>query len=240
MEQRTFQIDGEWSIIYYPEQPSGFSVLIIGDRGHFVEQYSSFWLQHPGRLRILEYLKGHGYTLFSSNFYGINWGNKKSVELAMKLYLNFIKSEISNHKIHILAEGTGALVAYRLLKEMDSQVRSLVLVNPCLSLKLKLEEEKENKFFYRKILCEIAQAFEIQDTQSEKWIMESEGIPSLGETPIKIIHVLGLQKDQSSHYRELQKHNQATNIQLTYLLPEKLYKMPYVIHSFFKENEVSL
>ena len=94
MEQRTFQIDGQWSIIHYPEQPSGFSVLIIGDRGHFVEQGSSFWLQHPGRLRILEHLKGHGYTLFSSNFYGANWGNSKSVDLSMKLYLNFMKSEI--------------------------------------------------------------------------------------------------------------------------------------------------
>ena len=240
MEQRTFQIDGQWSIIYYPEQPSGFSVLIIGDRGHFVEQDSSFWLQHPGRLRILEYLKGHGYTLFSSNFYGANWGNKKSVDLSMKLYLNFMKSEISNDKIHILAEGTGALVAFQLVKELGSLIRSMVLINPCLSLKLQLEKEKENKFFYKKLLHEIAAAYEMDATVSEKYILDTEAIPLIKETPLTIIHLLGLQKDQSPLYRRLQKHNKQTDIQLTYLLPEKLYKMPFVIHSFFKANEQRL
>lgn len=240
MEQRTFQIDGQWSIIYYPEQPSGFSVLIIGDRGHFVEQDSSFWLQHPGRLRILEYLKGHGYTLFSSNFYGANWGNVKSVELAMKLYLNFMKSEISNDKIHILAEGTGALVAFQLVQELGSLIRSVVLINPCLSLKLRLEKEKENKFFYKKMLHEVAVAYEMDATESETFIMKTEKIPQLRETPLKIIHLLGIQKDQSPLYRQLQKQNEQTDIQLTYLLPEKLYKLPFVIHSFYKANERSL
>lgn len=240
MEQRTFQIDGQWSIIYYPEQPSGFSVLIIGDRGHFVEQDSSFWLQHPGRLRILEYLKGHGYTLFSSNFYGANWGNVKSVELAMKLYLNFMKSEISNDKIHILAEGTGALVAFQLVQELGSLIRSVVLINPCLSLKLRLEKEKENKFFYKKMLHEVAVAYEMDATESETFIMNTEKIPQLRETPLKIIHLLGIQKDQSPLYRQLQKQNEQTDIQLTYLLPEKLYKLPFVIHSFYKANERSL
>jgi hypothetical protein len=240
MEQRTFQIDGQWSIIYYPEQPSGFSVLIIGDRGHFVEQDSSFWLQHPGRLRILEYLKGYGYTLFSSNFYGANWGNVKSVELAMKLYLNFMKSEISNDKIHILAEGTGALVAFQLVQELGSLIRSVVLINPCLSLKLRLEKEKENKFFYKKMLHEVAAAYEMDATESETFIMKTEKIPQLRETPLKIIHLLGIQKDQSPLYRQLQKQNEQTDIQLTYLLPEKLYKLPFVIHSFYKANERSL
>ena len=240
MEQRTFQIDGQWNMIYYPERPSGFSVLIIGDRGHFVEQDSSFWLQHPGRLRILEYLKGHGYTLFSSNFYGANWGNVKSVELARKLYLHFMKSEISNDKIHILAEGTGALVAFQLVQEMSSHIRSVVLINPCLSLKLRLEKEKENKLFYKKMLHEVAEAYEMDVTESEPFIMEKEEIPQLKDIPVKIIHLLGLQKDQSSLYRQLQRKNKQTDIELVYLLSEKLYKLPFVIHSFYKKNERSL
>lgn len=237
MEQRTFQIDGQWNIVHYPEQPSGFSVLIIGDRGHFVEQGSSFWLQHPGRLRILEHLKANGYTLFSSNLYGANWGNSKSVELAMKLYLNFMKSEICNDKIHILAEGTGALVAFQLMQELGALIRSVVLINPCLSLKLRLEKEKENKFFLKKMLHEVAAAYEIDPSESELFIMEKEEIPQLRETPVKIIHLLSLHKDQSPLYKQLQKQNKQTDIQLAYLLSEKLYKMPLIIHSFYKINE---
>lgn len=237
MEQRTFQIDGQWNIIHYPEQPSGFSVLIIGDRGHFVEKGSSFWLQHPGRLRILEHLKGHGYTLFSSNFYGANWGNSKSVDLAMKLYLNFMKSEISNDKIHILAEGTGALIAFQLMRELSGLIRSVVFINPCLSLKLKLEKEKENKFFYKRMLHEVAIAYDIDVIDSELFIMKKQEIPQLNQTPIKIIHLLSLHQDQSSLYKQLQKQNQQTDIQLAYLLPEKLYKVPYLIQTFYKSNE---
>ena len=240
MEQRTFLIDGQWSITYYPEQPSGFSVLIIGDRGHFVEQDTSFWLQHPGRLRILEFLKGQGYTLFSSNFYGANWGSMKSVELAMKLYHNFMKSEISNEKIHILAEGTGALVAFQLMQKFGPKIRSAVLINPCISLKLQLKKEKENKFFYKKVLQEVAEAYEMNAVETEPFIMKTESIPRLGKTSVKIIHVLGLQKDQSLFYRQLQKLNKQTEIQLVYLLPEKLYKMPFIIHSFFKAHEQCL
>ncbi len=237
MEQRTFQIDGQWNIIHYPEQPSGFSVLIIGDRGHFVEQGSSFWLQHPGRLRILEHLKGHGYTLLSSNFYGANWGNSKSVDLAMKLYLNFMKSEICNDKIHILAEGTGALIAFQLIRELGPQIRSVVFINPCLSLKLRLEKEKENKFFYKKMLREVAEAYEIDLNESEPFIMKTEEMPELKETPVKIIHLLSLHKDQSPLYKLLQKQNKLADVQLSYLLSEKLYKLPYIIQSFYKTNE---
>lgn len=93
MEQRTFQIDDQWNIIYYPERPSGFSVMVIGDRSHFVEKDSSFWLQHPGRLQILEYLKEYGYTLFSSNFHGANWGSPKALDLSLNLYILFMKKK---------------------------------------------------------------------------------------------------------------------------------------------------
>ncbi|MFJ8257248.1 hydrolase [Peribacillus asahii] len=239
MEQRTFQIDDQWCMIHYAEQPSGFAVLIIGDRGHFVEQGSSFWLQHPGRLRILEHLKGYGYTLFSSNFYGANWGSIKSVELATKLYDKFMKSEIANDKIHILAEGTGALVAFELMKKLGSKIRSVVLKNPCLSLKWQLEKEKENKLFYKKVLYEVAEAFEIDYTESESFINNSEAMPSLTDTPVQIIHVLNsFQKGQAALYRRLQRYNK--NVQLAYLLPEKRYKIPYIINKFYKEHETYL
>ena len=82
---------------------------------------------------------------------------RSQLTLAMKLYLNFMKSEICNDKIHILAEGTGALIAFQLVRELGSHIRSVVFINPCLSLKLTLEKEKENKFFYKKMLREVAE-----------------------------------------------------------------------------------
>ncbi|WP_110929080.1 lipase family protein [Bacillus massiliglaciei] len=241
MEQRTFQIDEQWSAIYYPEQPSGFSVMVIGDRGHFVGKDTSFWLQNPGRLRIIEHLKGYGYTLFTSN-YGANWGSPKAVELAEKLYIYFMKNEISNQRFHILAEGTGALTALKLAEELGDQVRSIVFVNPCLSLKEQLNKEKNNKFFYEKWLEEVALEYGMESKECEKFIIESKKMPDIPkEIPVKIIHILGsLRDNQSSFYRKLQQKLGSSSLHLSYLLPEKRYKIPYLINKFFKEHEKPL
>ncbi|MFJ7745714.1 hydrolase [Peribacillus sp. NPDC097295] len=240
MEQRTFQIEDQWNIVYYPEQPSGFSVLVIGDRSSFVDKDSSFWLQHPGRLRILEYLKQSGYTLFSSNFYGANWGSSKALALSLNLYMLFMKNEIVNRKIHVLAEGTGALLALKLMKEMGSQIRSVVLIDPILSLKVQLEKEKENKFFYKKWLSEAAAAHELDPTEMEKEIIDSHEQAFPENIPVKVILVFGsFRKEQASFYRRIQRTRRA-HLHLTYLLAEKRYKIPYQIQKFFKENEESL
>lgn len=240
MEQRTFQIEDQWNIVYYPEQPSGFSVLVIGDRSSFVDKDSSFWLQHPGRVRILEYLKQSGYTLFSSNFYGANWGSSKALALSMNLYILFMKNEIVNRKIHVLAEGTGALLALKLMKELGSQIRSVVLIDPILSLKVQLEKEKDNKFFYKKWLSEVAAAHELDPTEMEKEILDSDEQVFAENIPVKVILVFGsFRKEQASFYRRIQRTRKA-NLHLTYLLAEKRYKIPYQIQKFFHENEESL
>lgn len=240
MEQRTFQIEDQWNIVYYPEQPSGFSVLVIGDRSSFVDKDSSFWLQHPGRVRILEYLKQSGYTLFSSNFYGANWGSPKALALSMNLYILFMKNEIVNRKIHVLAEGTGALLALKLMKELGSQIRSVVLIDPVLSLKVQLEKEKDNKFFYKKWLSEVAAAHELDLTEMEKEILDSDEQVFAENIPVKVILVFGsFRKEQASFYRRIQRTRKA-NLHLSYLLAEKRYKIPYQIQKFFNENEESL
>ena len=240
MEQRTFQIEDQWNIVYYPEQPSGFSVLVIGDRSSFVDKDSSFWLQHPGRVRILEYLKQSGYTLFSSNFYGANWGSPKALALSMNLYILFMKNEIVNRKIHVLAEGTGALLALKLMKELGSQIRSVVLIDPVLSLKVQLEKEKDNKFFYKKWLSEVAAAHELDLTEMEKEILDSDEQLFAENIPVKVRLVFGsLRKEQASFERRIQRTRKA-NLHLSYLLAEKRYKIPYQIQKFFNENEESL
>ncbi|MEY9865880.1 pimeloyl-ACP methyl ester carboxylesterase [Peribacillus sp. B2I2] len=240
MEQRIFQIDDQWNIIYYPERPSGFSVMVIGDRSHFVEKDSSFWLQHPGRLRILEYLKEYGYTLFSSNFHGANWGSPKAMDLSLNLYILFMKKEIVNQRFHILAEGTGALLALKLMNELGNKIRSVVLIDPVFSLKAQLEKEKENKFFYKKWLSEVAAAYELDPAECEQHILDTDDTVIAEKIPMKVIQVFGsMRKEQASLYREIQLARKA-DLQLTYLLPEKRYKIPYQIQKFFNENEESL
>ena len=237
MEQRTFQINDQWNIIHYPKRPSGFAVMIIGDGSHFVEKDSTFWIQHPGRSAILAYLKEKGYTLFSSNFYGANWGSPKAVELALNLYILFLKKEIVNRSIHILAEGSGALLALRIMKEIGPRIRSVVLIDPVLSLKAKLQKEKENKFFYKKWLAEVSHAYEKDPKDCEQEILEEEDVSFPEGIPVKVIQVFGsMRKEQASINREIQLYRE-TDLQLTYLLPEKRYKIPYQIHRFFSEYE---
>ena len=109
MEIRNFQLDTEWNVIHYPERPKGFGILIIGDERNFVDSNTSFWLQNEGKTKLLQSLLDAGYTVFYSNLYGKNWGSEKAVRLSKRLYQHMIRSEILNGKIHILAEGMGAL-----------------------------------------------------------------------------------------------------------------------------------
>lgn len=240
MEQRTFQFDGQWNIVYYPVQPSGFGVLIIGDRTHFVEDNTSYWLQHPGRKQILDHLKSAGYVLFSSNLYGANWGSAKSADLAAKLYHMMMKSEILNQNVHILAEGSGALTALSLMEKMGDHIRSAVFINPTLFLKQKMDKEKENVFFYKKWLHEAAEANEMTPKEYEALISSKDNIPQLSNVPLKIIQVLE-RTDEKLHklYRELQ-NREGKEVDITYLLPEKRYKIASQIQRFFKRYEGSL
>ncbi|MBA9025199.1 MULTISPECIES: hypothetical protein [Bacillaceae] len=237
MDQRTFQMDGQWSIVYYPFRPSGFSILLIGDSGHFVCEGDSYWLQHPSRRGILNHLKDSGYTLFSSHLYGANWGSKKAVELAEKLYFMMMKSEILNDKIHILAEGAGSLVALKLLELMDDKIRSVVLIDPWLSIKSPLLKERENKLYFKKWLREVAFAYDRSVNEIEEYIESMPDHPIPSHTPLKIIRVLGNNDTaQTNHYKQLNEQKRK-NLEMIYLLPEKRYKIPYQIQQFFKKNE---
>ncbi|HWO75048.1 MAG TPA: hydrolase [Bacillus sp. (in: firmicutes)] len=155
VKQRFFQLDTEWNVIHYPEKPNGFGVLIFGGEGHFVEEKNSFWLQHMGRNIWLKALLEAGYTVFYSNLYGNHWGSEKAGELAESLYHYVIRHEILNERIHIIAEGMGALLIPELVKNLEGNIRTVSLINPYFSLKEKMDEEKEQLFFYKKFLHEV-------------------------------------------------------------------------------------
>lgn len=245
METRNFQLDAEWNIIHYPEQPQGFGILIIGDEKHFVDRNTSFWLQNEGKNLQVQSLLQEGYTVFYSNLYGKNWGSKKAVKLAKRLYEYVIRAEIMNNKIHIIAEGMGALVALKLLHDMDGNVRSIVLINPILSLQHHLELEKDRKFFYKKLIKELANAYELE---GEQLIIQLENVNDPTNfnypVPIKIIQVLAdsrayKQSDLLNQLSEKWK-SEETPISICYVVREKRQQIMNQIIRFIKSQEECL
>lgn len=230
---RSFQYDVQWNIIYYPTKPSGFSVFIIGDHHHYVQKQDSYWLNHPSRFQLLKQLRKSGYTCFSSNLYGEHWGNDKAVQFAKDLYHIVMKAETLNEKIHLFAEGKGALVALKLLPLLQGCIRSVVLLNPCLSLKEKWALEKNHKIYFKPFLKEITKAFGDQAEQLED-------IHISINVPIKVIHVMGNDpKKQFLLYQDLRKRNSAET-EIVYLLPEKRYKVTSEAVLFLKQYETVL
>ncbi|MGG3469812.1 hydrolase [Neobacillus pocheonensis] len=240
MDSRNFQMDAQWNIIYYPDKPTGFGVLIIGDERHFVDDSKSFWTQNEGKSAIIDQMKEKGYTLFSSNLYGRNWGSGSAVELAERLYHYVIRSEILNNKIHILAEGMGALVAVKLMEKMKGCIRSVILLNPILSLKHHLEQEKEHKFFYKKLIKELVTAHQMEQTLLESTIFSMDDQINLEYGyPVKIIHVLagGKSYNQSKLYQKIISNPE---INPTFMLPEKKQQLGNIIIRFFTSHETVL
>ncbi|MCD8510195.1 MAG: hypothetical protein LRY73_10205 [Bacillus sp. (in: Bacteria)] len=150
ISMRTTTIEEEQCLIHLPEKPNGFAILLLGDRNQFVTNTSSSWLDITPRNKFLQALLQAGYTVFYCNLSGPHWGNDRVFQVVERLVNYVLKTEILNEKIHLFAEGMGTLLAFRMLLHPYIQVRSLVLFNPCIDLEGQMEEEKNNKFFYKK------------------------------------------------------------------------------------------
>lgn len=241
MENRNFQLDKEWNIIHYPEKPAGFGIFIIGDERHFVDERNSFWLQNEGKLAIIHKLKEEGYTVFSSNLYGRNWGSEKAVEIAQRLYHYVMRTEILNGKIHILAEGMGALVAIKLLEKMNEHVRSVIFLNPILSLRDHLQQEQENKFFLKKLTKELEAAYQCSISQLGENVLNKNASLTLNfGVPIKMIHVLsgGRSYAQTKLIQNLlRQEDEKRLIDTSLILPEKKQQLGIMMVKFFKSHE---
>lgn len=100
-------------------------------------------------------------------------GLRKAVAYAKQLIHYVFKQEILNEKIHLLAEGTGALIADELLRSIPNQIRSAAMVNPCLDLQAHHKREKENKFFYKQFIKEIAESYGITERKAADYPFKS-------------------------------------------------------------------
>lgn len=189
INERYFLVGKEWNVLYLPSKPNGFAILVIGDVNHYVNSNTSSWLQKPDQYSFIQQLKAEGYTIISSNLFGRNWGSDESCEFLQRVIDEVMKQEILNRRIHIIAEGMGALVAAKLIPKKESLFRSVVMIDPCLSLKKYFEKEKNNKLFYKRILRELKQAYHLDKTELEKAIskMDCEYFEVM-PVPIKIFH----------------------------------------------------
>ncbi|MBS4172034.1 hydrolase [Bacillus sp. FJAT-49736] len=183
MMNELFQFEQQWCMIHYPEKPNGFAIFILGDEQHFVNEETSFWMENKGRELMISDFTKEGYLVYYSNLFGRNWGNDAAVKHAYRLYQFIIRQEILNNKIHVLAEGMGALVSVKLMPLLKENIRSLILISPCLSLEAHINQEKSRKFFFKKLLKEIQTAF---DQQDDAWLDE-------------------IKKDNISEWKELNK-----------------------------------
>ena len=238
---RLFQLDTEWNVLHMPDRPNGFGVLVLGEKNHFVDENSSFWIQNAGRLQMISGLKRAGYTIFYSNLYGRNWGSPKAVTLAKRLYHIVMKSEILNERIHILAEGMGALVALQLMEEMTEKIRSVAMIDPCVDLKAHLKHEKEHKFFYKLLKKELIAAYSLNDSEVENVIIAQKRIDELRSTlPVKIWQTTDRPTyPPQLHSRKYEELRDAKNspISLTLHLAEKRYSFSSSISNFYRQNE---
>lgn len=239
INHKTFQLNKEWTTIFYPEQPSGFAIMLLGGDKHYINEKANFWLDHPGKKQMLEYLLKRGYTVFSSYLSSAHWGNAEAADLAMEMYAFFIRKEIVNERIHIIAEGTGALVLDTICHKLKEKVRSVVLLNPILSVKQSYEKEEINKFFYKKMKKELYEAYHLDDHTFKEW-MEKKPDTTLGKNmPVLIVHVLDkLESNLPIKYNSFIDNHPLSEIK--YITPEKRYIIPYQINSFFKNHEKDL
>lgn len=244
LTHRFFQLDTEWCVVHVPERPNGFGILILGDKNHFVDENTSFWMQNLGRFQTVEYLIRQGYTVFYSNLYGRNWGSPDALFLAKRLYLTVMKSEILNERIHILAEGMGALVALQLMDSITDNIRAAALVNPCIDLKAHIEHEKSYKFFYKSLLRELKKAYKIGDFEAKDTIHKL--LPDMkydSEPPVGIWQSTNSAAFRPElHTRKFEELREELKkpIFVSYHIAEKRYNFGQSVCQFYKRNQGEL
>lgn len=240
--ERFFYLEKEPCVIYLPEKPNGFCVMLLGDYNYFIENGTSLWMQHEGRASFLNGLIQKGYTVFSSNLYGRHWGNDQSVRLAKRLYHVVMRKETLNEKIHILADGMGALVALEMMNQYPECVRSVVMLSPCLDLPAYVEFEKEHKFFYKRLVRELLLAYDVKEAELAAQIKKKSFLNLPSCVPVKIFVSTQEKKERKQLLREYEKKRVHGNCETSLLfhLQDVKYKMIEQTCSFFKKYEEEL
>lgn len=240
-EQFFFKMEDQWNVVHFPERPNGFAILIIGDTNHYVDQQTSLWIQHVGRNKWIKEFTAKGYVVFYSNLFGRHWGNPKVITFLKGLCHIVLRQYILNERIHIFAEGMGALVALELMEKMKDDIRSVALVNPCLDIKKQFTSEKNNQLFFKRFIKEMAEAYEKPKQEVVDSVINHFDLEDYrSDVPVKIWHATDNKsyevKDHSREYEGL-RQKQGSPIELVLNLTETQYSYSKDIIDFFSKHE---
>lgn len=240
MNFRIFMLNNEYCIIHYPEKPNGFGVLIIGGEEQYVDKNDSNWLSNNSRFSILKSLIDEGYTVYYPNFKYKHMGNKQSIEQVSSLYEFIKRTEILNERVHIIAEGIGALIAVELMKNKSDMIRSLVFINPIFSIQWMMSIMKDHPFLYKKTIQDLSNAYNISKEICEDYI-QSLKITSLTiQYPFIVIHILEHGIQDTEWTQLYKKHFHEGKDKIYVLLPEKRSRIAFYATQLFKQAEQKL
>ncbi|MFC0557711.1 alpha/beta hydrolase [Halalkalibacter alkalisediminis] len=240
---RFIRIEEQWNVIYLPERPSGFAVFLLGDNAMVVEEDTSDWEQHPERHVFLQNLLSRGYTVVASSLYNRHWGSIKAYQLLKQLYHLVLKQEILNKKIHLFAEGTGALLAIQWINEYSDRTRSCYFVNPCFSLNEFYQQEQENKLYFKRFLKELEQSYHKSKKEIDsKWIDSiTPEIVTKQIPPLSIhCHMLEKRYPLSKHSRPFQQKLATQEVFVNLRIhgnDKSFYKAAQSVFPFYKKYE---
>ncbi|MBU9721806.1 MULTISPECIES: hypothetical protein [Bacillaceae] len=226
IKKRLITIENEECLLHLPEKPNGYAILILGDRSHYIHGEDSYWTQHPTRKELLEGFVDKGYTVFYSHQSGAHWGKADIAKVTVRLINYALKTEILNQHIHIIAEGMGALIALRLLADKNIKIRSSVFINPCISITNQLEEEEINRFFYKKMVKELIEAYNVGEEELELISNDMDKVREAinPDVPIRILQAVyqapySMEKQTRVFIKE--RKDKQKEIDTTFYLPGK-------------------
>jgi len=240
MEYRIFFLNRETCLIHYPKQPNGFGILIISNDDKFTDQNESKWLLNQTRFAILRELVECGYTIYYTNLGGNHMGNPKAIEQVRHLYEYVKRSEILNDKVHVIAEGFGAIIAINLMKKHPGMFRSALFINPIFSLVWVKDMVQGQPFFYKKFLMDVSEAFEIPEEKCEGFINKSPKGPFFISLPFKIVHILEHGPQNALRLKLYRTDLPGAEDHIHVLLPEKRGDIANLAKSLFAKAECHL
>ncbi|OEH91631.1 alpha/beta hydrolase family protein [Bacillus solimangrovi] len=239
-----FSFGDQWNVVHFPEKPNGFAILIIGDVNHYVDEETSLWIQNLERFRLIELLCEQGYTVFYSNLYGRHWGSDKTFEYLRRLNAYMMRTVILNSRIHLLAEGMGALPAMKLMERTPETIRSAAFLSPLIDLKNYLQNEKENRVFYKRIITEIKEGYALTEGEDFSSVIDLFDLKTYQNTvPLKIWHATNRTNyPVRQHSRVYEAHRKALGhpIMLSLHMFEKRFAVSDALIRFFESNEHEL
>lgn len=240
MEYRKIFLNREACIIHYPNRPNGFGILIISNDEKFSEGTESKWLLNQSRFAILQELVDKGYTIFYTNLGGNHLGNQKATDQVRHLYEYVKRTEILNEKIHVIAEGFGAIIVCSLMDNNPSFIRSALLINPIFSLAWVKELVHGQPFFYKRFLMDVSRAYTISEEKCENFIMDLTKGPFSFTFPFKIVHILehGVQDGMWLRLYQTYLPDGTDNIHV--LMPEKRNEIANIAQKLFEAAEIPL